>query len=56
MRKKRNIDKRQTIHITIPPELLREVEEQAKTENRNRSNMITEAIRQYLLNKGQVEA
>ncbi len=48
MKKKRNIDKRIKIHITIPPSLVREIEDRAEYENRNRSNMICEAVRQYL--------
>ncbi len=48
MKRKRNIDKRVSIHFTLPPALLRAIEEQAKRENRNRSNFITEALRQYL--------
>ncbi len=50
MLRKRNLDKRVSIHFTLPPELLRAIEEQAKRENRNRSNMICEAMRQYLKN------
>ena len=47
-KKKRNIDKRIKIAITMPPSLIREIEAQAEKEHRNRSNMICEAVRQYL--------
>jgi len=36
------------IHITIPEEFLREVDEQAEREHRNRSEILREAIRRYL--------
>lgn len=35
-------------HITIPEELLREMDEQAQREHRNRSEILREAIRRYL--------
>ncbi len=47
-KKKRNIDKRSRIVITITPDLQRRIEAQAELQFRNRSNMINEAIRQYL--------
>ncbi|MCP4000450.1 MAG: hypothetical protein GY727_06040 [Gammaproteobacteria bacterium] len=47
--KVRNVDKRIKIAVTIPPGLLREIERQAAREHRNRSNMVCEAMRQYLL-------
>ena len=56
MKKVRNADKRIKVAITMPPQLMREIEEQAKNENRNRSNMVCEALRQYLISKGQVQA
>lgn len=36
------------IHITIPEELLREVDKQAEREQRNRSEILREAVRRYL--------
>jgi metal-responsive CopG/Arc/MetJ family transcriptional regulator len=48
MKKVRNRDKRITITVTLAPALIRAVEMQAEKENRNRSNMISEAIRTYL--------
>jgi metal-responsive CopG/Arc/MetJ family transcriptional regulator len=56
MKKVRNRDKRITITVTLAPSLISEIEEQAKNEQRNRSNMISCAIREYLLNRGQVQA
>ena len=47
-KKIRNIDKRQKIAITMPPSLIKELEAQAELENRNRSNMVCEMIRQYV--------
>ena len=35
-------------HITIPEELLKEMDEQAQREHRNRSEILREAIRRYL--------
>jgi Arc/MetJ-type ribon-helix-helix transcriptional regulator len=39
------------VHITVPEELLREVDKQAKREHRNRSELWREAMRQYLENQ-----
>jgi len=36
------------VHITIPEELLKEVDRQAEREHRNRSEILREAIRLYL--------
>ena len=36
------------VHITIPEELLRKMDEQAEREHRNRSELLREAIRRYL--------
>lgn len=36
------------VHITIPEELLKEVDQQAERERRNRSEILREAIRCYL--------
>jgi Arc/MetJ-type ribon-helix-helix transcriptional regulator len=36
------------VHITIPEELLKEVDKQAAREHRNRSEILREAIRLYL--------
>ena len=35
-------------HITIPEELLKEMDQQAQREHRNRSEILREAIRHYL--------
>ena len=35
-------------HITIPEELLKEMDKQAQREHRNRSEILREAIRRYL--------
>jgi metal-responsive CopG/Arc/MetJ family transcriptional regulator len=48
MKKVRNRDKRIQMAVTAPPALVRAVEMQAERENRNRSNMVCEAIRVYL--------
>jgi metal-responsive CopG/Arc/MetJ family transcriptional regulator len=50
-KKKRNIDKRVKISVTIPPSLIRAIEAQGEIENRGRSNQICEAVRQYLANR-----
>lgn len=36
------------VHITVPEELLKEVDHQAEREHRNRSEVLREAIRRYL--------
>lgn len=38
----------QTLNIALPQELLKKVDEQAKKEYRNRSELIREALRMYL--------
>ena len=36
------------VHITIPEELLKEIDRQAEREHRNRSEILREAVRRYL--------
>jgi metal-responsive CopG/Arc/MetJ family transcriptional regulator len=47
-RRKANRDIRQKIGFAIPPELLRELDAQATKENRSRSNMLCQFIRDGL--------
>ena len=41
----------QTLNIALPKELVKKVDEAAKREYRNRSELIREALRVYLANK-----
>ncbi|HED03687.1 MAG TPA: ribbon-helix-helix protein, CopG family, partial [Candidatus Fraserbacteria bacterium] len=41
------------VHITIPEELLEEVDRQAEQERRNRSELTREALRRYLARQQQ---
>ena len=41
----------QTLNIALPKELLNKVDEQAKKEYKNRSELIREALRVYLVDK-----
>ena len=41
----------QTLNIALPRDLVKEVDQVAKKEYRNRSELIREALRIYLLNK-----
>jgi metal-responsive CopG/Arc/MetJ family transcriptional regulator len=54
MPKKRNRDKRVKITMTIAPSLLMSLEERCKAENRNRSNMMSEMVREGLAQRGVV--
>lgn len=44
-------DPARTVTISIPPDLAREVDEQAEVEGRSRSELYREAARQYLRRK-----
>lgn len=45
----------QTLNIALPKELIKEVDERAKKEYRNRSELIREALRSYLTRKQEWE-
>lgn len=45
----------QTLNIALPKELVKKVDQVAKKEYRNRSELIREALRVYLINKQEWE-
>jgi metal-responsive CopG/Arc/MetJ family transcriptional regulator len=48
MKKKRNKDKRKSVGVTMPPQLLRRIDLLATKVDRSRSNVICEALRGWL--------
>jgi len=42
------------VMLSVPPDFLKEIDEQAKLEYRSRSELVREALRQYMAEKDRV--